>query len=90
LGFPFSSVPLLFPFQIQLQCSSPFQIQVFQYTILGHYLSQRCYQNAFSSCGTYVFLAKIVGVACTPIFLMVEGTLIQFHLHKQDMRHSFF
>jgi hypothetical protein len=49
LEFSFSSVHLLSPFQIQLQCSPPFQIQVFQYTVLGHYLSRQCCQNVFLS-----------------------------------------
>jgi hypothetical protein len=42
----------------------------------------------FLSHGTYVFLARTTGVSCTPIFWMMEGTLMQFYLRKQDICHS--
>jgi hypothetical protein len=54
---------LLLPSQIQLEWSLPFQIEVFQYTVLEHYLSRSCCQNIFSSYGTYIFSLRTIGVA---------------------------
>jgi hypothetical protein len=86
LEFSFYFVLLLFSSQIQLECFLPFQIEVFQYTILRHYLSRPCCQNVFSSCGTYVFSPRTIGVAWTLIFWMMEGKLMQFHPCKHDIR----
>jgi hypothetical protein len=50
--------PLLFPSQIQVECSLPFQIKFFHYTISGHYFSQTVLSKCLFILRYICFLSK--------------------------------
>jgi hypothetical protein len=70
---------LFCPFNVPFPNTTSIFFTISNTSFSVYYFGARC-QNAFSSYDTYVFLTKTIGVACTLIFWMMKGTLMQFHL----------